>query len=105
MREEEKAGTLNSARSGCSVLTESATLGSASYNALSAPSLLLRPISFLYIPSLCEDSTMSKPDIVPKTTASGIAVDPRTLERVIPESRRSDGTYVTVPRPLCYACV
>ncbi|GJE84678.1 Mago-bind domain-containing protein [Phanerochaete sordida] len=35
---------------------------------------------------------MSKPDIIPKTTASGIAVDPRTLDRVIPESRRPDGT-------------
>ncbi|TFK93854.1 hypothetical protein K466DRAFT_450382, partial [Polyporus arcularius HHB13444] len=35
---------------------------------------------------------MSKPPIVPETTASGIALDPRTLERVIPESRRSDGT-------------
>ena len=37
---------------------------------------------------------MSKPDIIPQTTVSGIAVDPRTLERVIPESRRPDGTYV-----------
>ena len=37
---------------------------------------------------------MSKPDIIPETTVSGIAVDPRTLERVIPESRRPDGTYV-----------
>ncbi|KZT12998.1 uncharacterized protein LAESUDRAFT_606383, partial [Laetiporus sulphureus 93-53] len=35
---------------------------------------------------------MSKPAIVPETTASGIAVDPRTLERVIPESRRPDGS-------------
>lgn len=35
---------------------------------------------------------MSKPDIIPKTTVSGIAVDPRTLERVIPESRRPDGS-------------
>ncbi|KAI0721882.1 hypothetical protein C8T65DRAFT_704953 [Cerioporus squamosus] len=35
---------------------------------------------------------MSKPPIVPETTASGIAVDPRTLERVVPESRRPDGT-------------
>ncbi|KAI9001179.1 hypothetical protein BD414DRAFT_473867 [Trametes punicea] len=35
---------------------------------------------------------MSKPPIVPETTLSGIAVDPRTLERVIPESRRPDGT-------------
>lgn len=37
---------------------------------------------------------MSKPDIVSQTSAAGIAVDPRTLERVIPESRRPDGTYV-----------
>ncbi|KIP12807.1 hypothetical protein PHLGIDRAFT_27183 [Phlebiopsis gigantea 11061_1 CR5-6] len=35
---------------------------------------------------------MSKPDIIPDTTVAGIAVDPRTLERVIPESRRPDGT-------------
>ncbi|KAI0650002.1 hypothetical protein C8Q79DRAFT_941873 [Trametes meyenii] len=35
---------------------------------------------------------MSKPPIVPETTVSGIAVDPRTLERVIPESRRPDGS-------------
>ncbi|KAI0637790.1 hypothetical protein C8Q77DRAFT_1153506 [Trametes polyzona] len=35
---------------------------------------------------------MSKPPIIPETTAAGIAVDPRTLERVIPESRRPDGT-------------
>lgn len=35
---------------------------------------------------------MSKPDIIPDTSLSGIAVDPRTLERVIPESKRPDGT-------------
>ncbi|KAI0370293.1 hypothetical protein BV20DRAFT_966966 [Pilatotrama ljubarskyi] len=35
---------------------------------------------------------MSKPPIVPETTVAGIAVDPRTLERVIPESRRPDGS-------------
>ncbi|THH12343.1 hypothetical protein EW145_g52 [Phellinidium pouzarii] len=35
---------------------------------------------------------MSKPDIEPKQTVSGIAVDPRTLDRVIPESKRRDGT-------------
>lgn len=39
---------------------------------------------------------MSKPDIIPKVTVSGITVDPRTLDRVIPESRRPDGTYVGV---------
>ncbi|KAF5393876.1 hypothetical protein D9757_000091 [Collybiopsis confluens] len=32
------------------------------------------------------------PAVVPKQSASGIAVDPRTLERVIPSSRRSDGS-------------
>lgn len=37
---------------------------------------------------------MSKPAINPETTVAGIAVDPRTLERVIPESRRPDGSYV-----------
>ncbi|EIN10696.1 hypothetical protein PUNSTDRAFT_64750 [Punctularia strigosozonata HHB-11173 SS5] len=35
---------------------------------------------------------MSKPDIIPQTTSAGIAVDPRTLERVVPESRRADGS-------------
>ncbi len=49
---------------------------------------------------------MSKPAIVPDQSASGIAVDPRTLERVIPESRRPDGTYVlciyVVARMLSY---
>ncbi|KAL4241339.1 Partner of Y14 and mago [Abortiporus biennis] len=35
---------------------------------------------------------MSKPDLFPKTSTAGIAVDPRTLERVIPESRRPDGS-------------
>lgn len=34
------------------------------------------------------------PDVVPKKSVSGIAVDPKTLDRVIPESRRTDGTYV-----------
>ncbi|ETW84366.1 hypothetical protein HETIRDRAFT_243245, partial [Heterobasidion irregulare TC 32-1] len=35
---------------------------------------------------------MSKPPLHPKQSTAGIAVDPRTLERVIPESRRPDGT-------------
>ncbi|KAG6900921.1 hypothetical protein C0993_004358 [Termitomyces sp. T159_Od127] len=35
---------------------------------------------------------MSKPPLNPEQSASGIAVDPLTLERVIPESKRSDGT-------------
>ncbi|KAI0269272.1 hypothetical protein BC834DRAFT_865628 [Gloeopeniophorella convolvens] len=35
---------------------------------------------------------MSKPPLFPEQTASGIAVDPRTLDRVIPESRRADGS-------------
>ncbi|WWC90884.1 uncharacterized protein L201_005821 [Kwoniella dendrophila CBS 6074] len=35
---------------------------------------------------------MSLPSLKPEKTASGIIVDPRTLERVIPQSRRSDGT-------------
>lgn len=37
---------------------------------------------------------MSLPPINPDKTAAGIALDPRTLERVIPESRRPDGRYV-----------
>lgn len=44
--------------------------------------------------SIFLSTTMSKPPIVPETTVAGIAVDPRTLERVIPETRRPDGTYV-----------
>jgi len=35
---------------------------------------------------------MSKPPLYPETTPSGIAVDPGSLERVIPESRRPDGS-------------
>ncbi|SJL01925.1 uncharacterized protein ARMOST_05249 [Armillaria ostoyae] len=35
---------------------------------------------------------MSRPPLNPDQTAAGIAVDPHTLERVIPESRRPDGT-------------
>ncbi|WWC93691.1 hypothetical protein V866_000527 [Kwoniella sp. B9012] len=35
---------------------------------------------------------MSLPPVNPERTASGIIVDPRTLERVIPQSRRKDGT-------------
>ncbi|KAH7930121.1 hypothetical protein BV22DRAFT_1028854 [Leucogyrophana mollusca] len=35
---------------------------------------------------------MSRPPVFPEQTASGIAVDPRTLERVIPESKRADGS-------------
>ena len=56
------------------------------------------PFHYLGFPPLftciCVLDIMSKPAIVPETTASGIAVDPRTLERIIPESRRPDGTYV-----------
>ena len=40
---------------------------------------------------------MSKPPLFPEQTASGIAVDPRTLDRVVPESRRADGSYATYP--------
>ncbi|KAJ7095316.1 hypothetical protein B0H15DRAFT_904021 [Mycena belliarum] len=35
---------------------------------------------------------MSLPPINPSKTAAGIALDPQTLERVIPESKRPDGT-------------
>jgi hypothetical protein len=38
---------------------------------------------------------MSKPPLFPQQSASGIAVDPRTLDRVVPESRRTDGSYAT----------
>ena len=39
-------------------------------------------------------SSMARPPLFPDQSAAGIAVDPRTLERVIPESKRADGTYV-----------
>ena len=35
---------------------------------------------------------MSKPPLDPQKTLAGIAVDPQSLERVIPESKRADGT-------------
>ncbi|KAF9006449.1 hypothetical protein BDQ17DRAFT_1171441, partial [Cyathus striatus] len=35
---------------------------------------------------------MSKPPINPDKSVAGIALDPQTLERVIPESRRPDGS-------------
>lgn len=35
---------------------------------------------------------MSKPPLFPEKSASGIAIDPRTLDRVVPESRRADGS-------------
>jgi len=35
---------------------------------------------------------MSLPPLNPQQTVSGIAVDPRTLERVVPTSRRADGS-------------
>ncbi|KAF7313743.1 RNA binding protein [Mycena chlorophos] len=35
---------------------------------------------------------MTLPPVNPSQTASGIALDPQTLERVIPESRRPDGS-------------
>ena len=38
---------------------------------------------------------MSRPPLNPEKSAAGIAVDPQTLERVIPESKRPDGTYVS----------
>jgi len=37
-------------------------------------------------------SRSSLPPIDPDKTAAGIALDPRTLERVIPESKRPDGS-------------
>jgi len=40
------------------------------------------------------DLTMSRPPLNPEKSVAGIALDPQTLERVIPESKRPDGTYV-----------
>jgi hypothetical protein len=39
---------------------------------------------------------MTRPPLFPDQSAAGIAVDPRTLERVIPESKRLDGSYVAL---------
>lgn len=36
--------------------------------------------------------TMSLPPLKPDKTAAGIILDPQTLERVVPQSRRADGT-------------
>jgi len=36
---------------------------------------------------------MSRPPLNPEKSVAGIAVDPQTLERVIPESKRPDGTF------------
>ena len=33
------------------------------------------------------------PPIVPDRTTAGITVDPKTLERVVPQTKRSDGRY------------
>jgi partner of Y14 and mago len=38
--------------------------------------------------------TSTTPPLFPEQTTSGIAVDPRTLNRVVPESRRPDGRCV-----------
>ncbi|KAJ2931659.1 hypothetical protein H1R20_g5443, partial [Candolleomyces eurysporus] len=35
---------------------------------------------------------MSKPPLNPEKTVAGISLDPQTLERVVPESRRPDGS-------------
>ncbi|KAF9498426.1 hypothetical protein BDN71DRAFT_1367117, partial [Pleurotus eryngii] len=35
---------------------------------------------------------MARPPVNPEKSVAGIAVDPYTLDRVIPESRRPDGT-------------
>jgi len=35
---------------------------------------------------------MSRPPLNPKKTAAGIALDPQSLDRVVPESRRADGS-------------
>lgn len=48
---------------------------------------------------------MSLPPLDPKKTTAGIAVDPHTLERVIPESRRPDGTYVEFCFPLTFVAL
>lgn len=37
---------------------------------------------------------MTTPSPIPEKSTSGISVDPRTLNRVVPESRRPDGRYV-----------
>lgn len=39
---------------------------------------------------------MSLPPLNPSSTAAGIQLDPHTLERIIPESKRPDGTQVSL---------
>lgn len=39
-------------------------------------------------------ATMSRPPINPEKSNAGIITDPHTLQRVIPESKRPDGSYV-----------
>jgi len=40
---------------------------------------------------------MSLPPIDPDTSVAGITVDPKTLDRVIPESKRPDGSLKYAP--------
>ena len=55
-------------------------------------------LSHLGPPGILANSIiMSKPPLFPEQTASGIAIDPRSLDRVIPESRRADGSYASHP--------
>lgn len=42
-------------------------------------------------------ATSTTPPPIAEKSTSGIAVDPRTLNRVVPESRRPDGRYVHDP--------
>lgn len=70
------------------------TANSAASSSLSGHLTLIvhPPCHSLFLGSERAVGNMSKPDIIPDTTISGIAVDPRTLERVVPESRRPDGS-------------
>ncbi|KAJ3572459.1 hypothetical protein NP233_g3061 [Leucocoprinus birnbaumii] len=56
------------------------------------PLLLSVRSLFLYSSTTFSFTTMSRPPINPEKSNAGIIVDPQTLERVIPESRRADGS-------------
>lgn len=59
---------------------------------LSVDNLSFQSLGLSHLPSVYPVSIMSLPPLNPDKTASGIIVDPRTLERVVPASRRKDGS-------------
>lgn len=58
----------------------------------SAKSILLPPRISFTATLACPCRAMSLPSFNPEKSAAGIVVDPGTLERVVPSSKRKDGT-------------